>query len=130
MLVLDENLPEGQRLWLRNWRVHFRGVGVEVGTSGTRDENLIPVLHRLPQPTFFTLDRDFFRHDLPHAGYCLVWLDVRGKYAAEFIRRFLKHPLFDTQTKRLGTVVRVQGAGLQFWRVGGHREHSAPWPAA
>ena len=23
MLVLDENLPEGQRLWLRKWRIHF-----------------------------------------------------------------------------------------------------------
>ncbi len=129
MLVLDENLPEGQRLWLRNWRVHFRVVGVEVAASGTRDENLIPVLHRLPQPTFFTLDRDFFRPGLPHAGYCLVWLDVRGKHAADFIRRFLKHPQFDTQAKRLGAVVRVQG-GLQLWRVGSHQENTAPWLAA
>ena len=47
MLVLDENLPEGQRLWLRRWRFRFRVIGANVAFSGTKDENLIPVLHRL-----------------------------------------------------------------------------------
>ena len=60
MLVLDENLPAGQQRWLRKWRMRFRGVGVEVATFGNDDANLIPVLHRLLRPTFFTLDRDFF----------------------------------------------------------------------
>jgi hypothetical protein len=41
MLVLDENLPEGQRLWLRKWRIRFRAVGIEVASSGTKDSNLI-----------------------------------------------------------------------------------------
>ena len=130
MLVLDENLPAGQRSRLLEWRVHFRVIGADVAAIGTDDENLIPVLHRLPQRTFFSLDRDFHRPEWRHAHYCLVWLDVADDRAAEFIRRFLKHPQFDTQAKRLGTVLRVQGAGLQFWRVGGHQEHSAPWPEA
>src|ERR1035437_9989711 len=46
MLVLDENLPEGQRLWLRKWRIHFRAVGIEVAASGTKDSNLIPTHER------------------------------------------------------------------------------------
>ncbi len=46
MLVLDENLPEGQRLWLRKWRIHFRAVGIEVAASGTKDSNLIPAHER------------------------------------------------------------------------------------
>jgi hypothetical protein len=54
MLVLDENLPEGQRLWRRKWRIRFRVIGLDVASSGTKDENLIPVLHRLANPTFFT----------------------------------------------------------------------------
>ena len=108
MLVLDENVPAAQRQLLRNWRVHFRVVGSDVAFYGTKDENLIPVLHRLPNPTFFTLDRDFHRRDLAHPGYCLVWLDVRGKQAAEFIRRFLRHPSFDTQARRMGVIARVQ----------------------
>jgi hypothetical protein len=61
MLVLDENLPAGQRLLLRSWRIRFRAIGDEVAFSGAKDENLIPVLHRLPKPTFFSLDRDFYR---------------------------------------------------------------------
>ena len=54
MLLLDENLPDGQRRLLREWRVHFRVVGIDVGRTGTKDENLVPVLHRLPQATFFS----------------------------------------------------------------------------
>ena len=102
MLVLDENLPAGQRLLLRSWRIRFRWIGKEIAFSGAKDENLIPVLHGLSNPTFFSLDRDFYRRDLAHHGYCLVWLDVRGRQAAEFIRRFLRHPSFDTQAKRMG----------------------------
>ena len=47
MLVLDENLPEGQRLWLRKWRIRFRAVGIEVAASGTKDSNLIPYDHEI-----------------------------------------------------------------------------------
>ena len=96
MLVLDENLPAAQRLLLRRWRIHFRVVGLDLAAWGTDDENLIPALHRLPQPTFFSLDRDFCRPDWAHASYGLVWLDVADDRAAEFIRRFLRHPAFDT----------------------------------
>jgi len=42
MLVLDENLPAIQRQLLRDWRIRFRVVGVDVAIAGTRDENLIP----------------------------------------------------------------------------------------
>ena len=96
MLVLDENVPEGQRRWLRKWRVHFRVIGVEIASSGADDENLIPALHQLSNPTFFTLDRDFYRPDWAHSGYCLAWRVVKGQQAAEFIRRFLRHPRFNT----------------------------------
>lgn len=117
MLVLDENLPAEQRLWLRKWRVRFRVVGVDVALLGTQDENLISLLHCLPQPTFFTLDQDFHRTRWAHASYGLVWLDVEDDQAAEFIRRFLRHPAFDTQAKRMGIVARVHPGGVRFWKV-------------
>jgi hypothetical protein len=122
MLVLDENLPAGQRLLLRSWRVRFRAIGDEIALLGTKDENLIPILHRLPNPTFVSLDRDFYRRDLAHPAYCVVWLDVRGLQAAEFIRRFLRHPLFNTQAKRMGAVVRVHFDGVVCWRI----KHRSP----
>jgi hypothetical protein len=128
MLVLDENLPAEQRLLLRRWRIRFRVVGVDVAAWGTDDYNLLPLLHRLAQPTFFTLDGDFYRADWAHANCALVWLDVTDDHAAEFIRRFLRHPDFDTQAKRLGIVARVHSGGINFWRVPGRSLQSAAWP--
>lgn len=121
MLVIDENLPASQRHWLRKWRIPFRAVGVEIAAHGTADENLIPVLHTLAQPMFFTLDQHFFRADWAHDSYRLAWLDVPECEAADNIRRFLRHPTFDTQSKRLGVVARISRAEVRFWRKGQHR---------
>ncbi len=128
MLAIDENLPAGQRFLLRSWGIRFRTVGVDVASFGTDDENLIPILHRLPQPTFFSLDRDFYRPDRAHTGYALVWLDIAADEAAEFIRRFLKHPLFETQGKRMGVVARVHADGVVQWRTKHRYSQSLSWP--
>ena len=127
MLVLDENLPAAQQLWLRKWRIHFRVVGVDVAAWGTPDENLLPALLRLPRPTFVSLDRHFYRADWVHPEYALVWLDVADDQAAVFIRRFLRHSAFDTRAKRMGAVVRVHADGLSCWRLGRHGQDSLPW---
>jgi hypothetical protein len=37
-------------------------------------EEIIPLLHSLRQPTFFTRDRGFYRPGLLHSAYCLVYL--------------------------------------------------------
>ena len=123
--MLDENLPAGQRHLLRSWRIRFRQIGVDVAARGTKDADLIPVLHHLPQPTFFSLDNDFYRPDWVHARYCLVWLDVRRRQAAEFIRRFLRHPAFNTQAKRMGAVVRLSSSGCKATRA--WRKRCCPW---
>ncbi len=56
MNVLDENIVAQQCEQLRKWRIPFRPVGRHLSTHGALDENLIPLLHQLPQPTFFTQD--------------------------------------------------------------------------
>ena len=68
MLVLDENLPAAQRLWLRKWRIRFRAVVIAVVASGTTNSNLTAVLHRLANPTFFSLDRKSYGADSAHRG--------------------------------------------------------------
>ena len=57
MLLLDENVPAHQRQLLLERRVHFRVIGVDIASAGTADENLMPLLHQLAQPTFFSLSR-------------------------------------------------------------------------
>jgi hypothetical protein len=127
MLVLDENLPASQRLLLRNCRIRFRVIGEGISFSGATDENLIPALHQLPPSTFFTLDSDFYRPDWAHKRYCLVWLNVRALEAAEYIRRFLREPKFDTQAKRAGKVVRAHPQGLVYWHCGHGSALSSHW---
>lgn len=118
MNLLDENIRDDQRMFLRQWRIPFRQIGKEISHSGIKDENIIPFLHRLHRTTLFTRDEDFFKSPLCHSHYALVYLDVSDTETAEFIRRFLKHPAFDTQAKRLGVVARVRPSGVQFWRKG------------
>ena len=96
MFVLDENVPEPQRAFLEAWHIRVRQIGVELVRKGTLDENVIPVLHQLRGVTFFTRDQDYYRRDLCHPRYSLVFLEVRPKDFADTIRRFLRHRAFRT----------------------------------
>ncbi len=107
MIVLDENFPESQRQLLKSWRIRVRQIGYEIGRKGLKDDEIIPELLKLPRLTFFSLDSDFDRLKYCHARYCLAFLDVGQYEAATFIRRFLKHPTFNTQAKRLDKIIRV-----------------------
>ena len=89
MNILDENILESQRQLLLKWRVPFRQIGYEVGRKGMTDDEIIPFLLGLRQPTLFTIDRHFYKRSLCHARYGLVYLDVAQSEAAIFIRRVL-----------------------------------------
>lgn len=128
MNVLDENLRQSQRELLAAWRIPVRQIGVEVGRSGMHDDEIISLLHQLSRPTLFTRDRDFYKPELRHARYCLVHLEVLRPESADYIRRLLKHPSFDTLAKRLGKVVRVSPSGLHVWRLNAQSEEHIAWP--
>lgn len=129
MNVLDENIVASQRQLLQKWRVKFSQIGWEIGRVGLQDEEIIALLHQLGPVTFFTLDIDFYHRHLCHARYCIVYLDVRKREAASFIRRFLRHPAFGTKAKRMGTVIRLTSAMLQVWRLHAEHEEELTWPA-
>ena len=127
MILLDENFPESQRQLLKAWRIPIRQIGVEISRKGIQDEEIIPLLLRLRQPTFFTLDDDFYSRSLCHARYCLVCVDVAQYEAAAFVRRFLRHKDFDTEAKRRGTVIRLSHAGIFLWLLHSEKEVSLNW---
>jgi hypothetical protein len=116
MILLDENVRRDQGTQLRQWRVRCRFLIEEFAPSGIQDPDIVPLLQRLKQPAFFTHDQDFFRRNLVHSAYSLVWLDVFDGEAATFIRSFLKHPLFNTSAKRMGVIARVHKSGIDFWQ--------------
>jgi hypothetical protein len=126
--ILDENVLASQRHLLRGWRIPFRQIGHEVGRQGMDDTEIIPLLHGLRQPTFLTLDDDFYERSFCHARYCLVYLNIRRSEAAIFVRRLLRHPEFDTEAKRMGAIVRVSHAGLLVWRLHAEEETFLEWP--
>ena len=127
MNILDENIPRKQRQLLATWGILIRQVGVELARKGIQDADILPLLLSLGRPTFFTLDMDFCRADWGHQRYCLVFLDVRRDEAAIFIRRLLRQPQFNTQVRRMGTVIRASREGLSVWRLYATQETHYSW---
>lgn len=127
MNILDENLPASQRQLLTSWRIRVRQIGYDIGRKGMQDDEIIPFLHAQRHPTFFTRDLGFYKRALCHGRYCLVSLAVEKDEAAVFVRRVLRHPEFDTQAKRMGSVIRVSGTGLRVWRLHAEEESFLEW---
>ena len=127
MNVLDENLPDSQRQLLRSWRIRVRQIGNEISRQGIKDDEIIPLLHHIGSVTFFTRDMGFYRRHLYHPNYCLVCLSVGQFEAASFIRRFLKHPTFNTRAKRMGKVIRVSHTGIQMWKLHAEMDERLMW---
>jgi len=107
MIVIDEHFLESQRQLLKSWRIRFRQIGFEIGRSGLKDPEIIPLLLQHGRLTFFTLDSDFDKLKYCHSHYGIIFLDVEDYEAASFIRRLLKQKEVNTQAKRLGKVIRV-----------------------
>jgi hypothetical protein len=127
LIVLDENILEGQRLLLEAARVAVRQIGVDVGRKGMKDDEIVVFLRRQRKVTFFTRDAGFYQPALRHPRYCMVVMSVGQYEVATFVRRFLRHPDFDTQVKRMGKVVRVSHSGLVVWRLRSQTEIHTVW---
>jgi hypothetical protein len=125
--LLDENIPTDQRDILTARGIRCRVIGVDLSYLSVGDDNIISLLHHLKQPTFFTRDEHFFKRPLCHAGYCLVWLNLKPAEAAEYVRRFLRHSRFNQKAKRLGVVARAHHDGIQFFVRGSARRHEVAW---
>ena len=59
MIVLDENIRIEQAELLREERIQARMIGRDLALKGTDDADIIPLLLKQNQPTFFTHDKDF-----------------------------------------------------------------------
>jgi hypothetical protein len=129
MNILDENIIASQRQRLRSWRIPVRQIGVDFAHKGLQDEEIIPFLHHLRRPTFFTRDRGFYRREVCHRQYGIVSLEVAAEEVAIFVRRVLRHPRLNTQAKRMGTVVRASRRGLGLWRLHAQEEEILLWGA-
>ncbi len=117
MYLLDENITKDQKDLLEKWRFNVKQIGVDIATKGIQDIQIITLLQQLHGVLFLTRDTDFFKQNYCHKHYCIVYLDVEKTETAYFIRKFLKHPDFNTTAKRLGKVVKVNQTLIQFYSV-------------
>ena len=128
MFLIDENVSELEVLRLRKAGIPVRLIGEDIARIGVSDEDLVRSLRRLKKPLVITQDEDFFEFRWLHKDYGLIWLDVNPDQVADNVRRFLRHPDFDTQKKRMGVVARVTRGGIQFWRIGSRVQQRVAWP--
>jgi hypothetical protein len=126
--ILDEDISVVECERLRARKLHFQQIGKGVGRLGMKDRDaIIPLLHTLRRPTFFTRDHGFYHPSLRHSAYCLVYLDVAFDEIADFIRRFLRHASFRTQAQRMGKVLRVHHSGVSYWQARMKKVHALSW---
>lgn len=90
---------------------------MDIGRDGMGDTEIITLLHQLRNPTFFTRDDDFYRKELRHRNYCIVYLAIRKEEAANFVRRFLRFNETNTVAKRMGNVIRVTQSSISILRL-------------
>ncbi|HEY3136662.1 MAG TPA: hypothetical protein VGL29_11600 [Blastocatellia bacterium] len=93
-----------------------------------KDRNdVIPLLHSLKNPTFFTRDEDYYSRDLIHAHYCLVYLDVPPGESARHIFRFLRDRRFRNNSDRVGRVLRLRQKKLSYYELKVDLERHLSW---
>lgn len=127
MIIIDENIMDSQRTQLINWKIHIRQIGHKIAQQGVKDEEIIPLLRKKGNITFFTRDKGFYDPTLCHESYCLVILGVNQSEVASFIRRFLKHSRFSTNALRMGNVFHIQHIGIRYYKVKDFQEQFCEW---
>jgi hypothetical protein len=74
-------------------------------------------------------DFHFYRSNLCHNRYSLICLAVKVSEVASYVHRLLRQRRFNTQAKRMGTVIGVSPTGLSVWREHAARVEVVPWDA-
>jgi hypothetical protein len=147
LILLDENVPEGQRLALARWRP--LKVGLDYAEKGVKDYEIVLKLRNERNLTFFTEDEDFFRYrgrkrrvrtarglalardkekgDYGHPSYAIVVVETRIDRFAEAVDRFLRHRLFRAFARRKGHVFKLSDTKILCWRVADRFDFEVDW---
>jgi hypothetical protein len=131
-IVVDEQINHGKvTVPLKRW-ITAEQIGYEVGHKGLPDEQITSLLLRLKRRTLITIDREFYRRQLCHAGYCLIYFDFRPSQQSQIpilLRRLFQIPGFRTIRERMGRVVKVSVTGISYWQLGVQEKQYLDWPS-
>lgn len=121
MIVLDEQLQGPHiRDAVSQW---YPGTVISITElrPGTviKDDAIPALLSREPKPTFVTINESDFWLKVPiSTRFCVVCValpDFRMKEVPDLLRRLLRHPEYQTKTKRMGLVVRLSATEAAFY---------------
>lgn len=88
------------------------------------------ILRRQKQPTFITLDADFYHKRNCDRRYCLIYFilpPLEQNRLSELLRQLFHLPEFKTKAARMGKVVRISDEKIEFWRAGDEKRHAVRW---
>ncbi len=95
-----------------------------------KDERVPELLRRVRQPTFVTIDLDFWNRGLRDGEFCILCFALRNDeqdQLPDLLRRLLRLPEFSTKSSRMGKVARVSTSEIQFWKLGEERLSRVMW---
>lgn len=133
MIVLDENI-HGQRI-TAGFEAWYRGRVVSITILGPnsviKDDAIPTLLTRADRPTFVTINtRDFWRRVRANSRYYIVNVELPNERAVEvptLVRRLFRVQGFRSKAERLGKIVRLQAAHIEFYGGDGQIQVIA-WP--
>jgi hypothetical protein len=132
MIILDEQLAYPKILAQLPKRLKVRRLVELRPNEKILDDRVPEILLQVKQPTFATIDRDFWSFDLCHPGYCILYFalaDDEQWRLCELLPALLRLPEFHTHAARMGKVARVTEAEVHYWQVPSRDLRSVRWEA-
>jgi hypothetical protein len=131
-IVLDEHLGDTEVLEpLRGWISTVRITDLAPDET-VKDDRLLQFLCRQKQPTFVTLDAGFFHKHLCDRRYCLISCVIPHQQQHRIpglLRQLFRLPEFKTKAVRMGSVVRLSGDQVEYWRLGERTRYVSRLPS-
>jgi len=130
-VILDEMIRADTVLpGIQKWTTVCRLVDLRPNEQ-IYDDRVPTVLRDLKQPTFVTIDDRFWNLGWRDQHYCIIYFAVRSnqqEIIPDLLRRLFQLPEFRTKAKRMGKVMRVSTAGVQYYQLGDQDLHILSLP--
>jgi hypothetical protein len=128
--VVDDQLALGQVLEMLQKR--FKAQRLQHLRPGELilDERVPEILLTIRQPTFVTIDNDFWDRRFCHPDYAILYFALRTDqqgFIPDLLRTLLHKPEFRTRAVRMGKVARVHPDGVDFWQYRVSRRVHLAW---
>jgi hypothetical protein len=95
------------------------------------DDRIPEIFRTLKQPTFVTIDQDFWHPLWCHPAYCILYFALRDdqqELLPGLLRALLRRPEFRTRAVRMGKVARVSTFVIDYWQHPPGDVQHASWP--